>query len=152
MKTVDVLTSARDRIADKKNWTTSFRYAKRVGSRAHGVSQLSEANCFCAIGSVGATCGAKSAYAFSNQGKVVEVLQFASESDAKAFDKAAAYLNAAAFQICAKDYEDDYIAYAYELNDDHGHEETLKMFDLAIRNAKRRHINGKRTAEKAVSA
>ncbi len=54
------------------------------------------------------------------------------------------YLSAAARQITK---QSDYAP--FEVNDNWGWEKTIQMFDLAIKNAKHRHINGKHSKKTA---
>ncbi len=153
MKIVDLLTNARALIAEESN--TTYRRDGRATATGHTkmaiyrdglgaiVDVRAAATCFCSVGAVlGALgCDAESTVDGlipGNHGPV------ATKEERRQFFLGVDYLNNAAMAIlpnkalgsCA----------AMTLNDKADHKAVLAMFDLAIKNARRRHKNGKRYA------
>lgn len=172
MNAVEILTAARTRLSNPVNWTTGRLFRERA------IAQ--DGFCFCSMGAVMKEGGAFTKDQLTNTLHPVRVpgvevspgntdlgvyttegsipteksvtarlyrLLEEAGCHAKTTRTAIAYLNAAAKQATNNIWERP-----YELNDAYGHAKVLQMFDLAIRNAKRRHINGKRLASQKVVA
>jgi hypothetical protein len=153
MKTVDVLIAAKSRIVPEENWTKGVLYGRKTPSgKRRAVEKLEDANCFCAIGAVGAACDVQLSSRITDAGDVV--LEFdardLTKSQQRSFTRATRYLNAAASQLAGRIKNLKWDSYsvanakAFAVNDAKQvkHETVLELFDLAIRNAARRHING----------
>lgn len=156
MKTVDVLIAAKALISDPKAFyrTRLDRKDRRgwiTGSifrDANGKICLknSEATCFCSLGAVNKVVGAD---AESTGSGIVPTDEYPddfyleretarpTQAQRKAFTTAKKYLDAAS-QMIGQSKTRDVIS----LNDSGFHEAVMSMFDLAIKNAKRRHVNG----------
>jgi hypothetical protein len=141
---------------------------ERLNSRGayfRGVEKLADANCFCSVGAVAKAMGVpKSTIVSSEDGisadnnknywfvgyvnnipKYLSLSEFikrewpdANQSQVRSIKTAVKYLNAAAFQLLGGGFRK-----AFSVNDNCTHKEVLAMFDLAIKNAKRRHVGGK---------
>jgi hypothetical protein len=155
MRTVDVLIAARELIADKKNWTRGCLRAKRDGNA-----------CYCALGAVtkaGGVLDREDAVVSTTTGflgieneedKIVDVSELGRAALAE-LEAAGVY---AAQTINAQRYLQKAIdailpnysvvhkknTMIYWFNDNFGHNAVMEAFDVAIRNAKRRHITGDR--------
>ena len=141
MKTVDILIKARDLIAVRnavsggyKGWTqfAVFRDASGVTT-----SRVSEATCFCSLGAVLGVLNTDREDSFFGLGT------YSKNPIAPKFHRAAAYLAGAAEQLRIAVGVSN-LGRSVIANDTNSHEDVMRMFDRAIRNAKRRHVNGDR--------
>ncbi len=151
MKTVDLLIAAQNRIRDPNNWVRGTMYAKKTnydprsadevslyGAYANRQDSVDSANCFCSVGSVAAELGVPHIRYIGLHQLDKEDNDAIVEEYGPAFKRAVKYLDAAALQLKS--------ASAYCLNDTRTHDDVMTMYNLAIKNAKRRHANGKRYA------
>lgn len=171
MKTVDVLIAAKALITNESTYRKgSFTPGRTVGgvyktASGEDTLKLKEATCFCSLGAINAAVGADAesgAYGLIDQ---LDTDYHASagitpptKAQREAFNKAKSYLQGA---LEATNGSRSIIG----MNDGSPsfgepvgltrHQFVLQVFDLAIKNAKRRHIRGDhsrtRTAQKAVS-
>ncbi len=161
MRTVEVLVAARALITKESKYDmngdlrTPGRVIGTVYKTAKGKDtlKLSEASCFCSLGAVNAAVGADAESHTCGLFRLEEDDSFyrhagitkPTEAQRKAYKNATKYLRQA-FRIITGNAD---IA---GVNDDthlDNHKRVLQCFDLAIKNAKRRHINGKRYASQA---
>ncbi len=162
MKTVDVLIAAKKLIATEAKYDDNYyqfaRGGRIIGSiyknkRGNDILKLSDAVCFCSLGAINAAVGADAESTtcglFTESPTDSAWVEFAkrqgvkspTDEQRKAFWKARRYLEGAIYQL----YGSQDIA---GLNDGPGNRgRVMAAFDLAIKNAKRRHINGARYAE-----
>lgn len=164
MKAVEVLIAAKALILTESTYTSPLKdgIAYRTPGRIRGTIYedargrdtllLSKAVCFCSLGAINAAVGADaesdtSGLSKENRGEVfykTHGTKAPTKEQRAAYWKAVRYLQAA---IRERNQTD-----VVGLNDkQHSHDEVLTCFDLAIRNAKRRHINGQRYAKTAQS-
>ena len=141
MKAVDVLIQARNLLSDKNRWTKNYMKTVRNGKE-----------CFCAAGAVcheaGVLEGEKTytnftGNVFMNVMCGIVPVTAASNSairEAEALGEHARAAHTALKYLRAASGHDSFIY----VNDVKGYDAVMKMFDVAIRNAKRRHINGDR--------
>lgn len=108
----DILVKARALIADKSKWYQNW-YCNYAGTK------------FCALGAISKVMVGRA------NGEAGVALRPIQEKTV-----AGQYLNAAAIQLYGGTYSPG------DVNDEYGHAPTMRMYDLAIKNAKRRHING----------
>lgn len=146
MKTETILKNARERIANRENWTKCYVYGRRGGGeRRDMVDKLSDANCFCAIGACAAELGVpdvKFVRIYDSPRLSLIAPDWLKETKGKDFEKAMKYLCAAASVILRKRGSITSPPEPWRVNDRFGHEATLEMFDLAIKRARRRHAYG----------
>jgi hypothetical protein len=152
MKAIEVLTSARQLLSNKKNWAQN-------GLRIEHDDRV----CLCAVGALGVAAGVLDPNGgttragtrlgviggihdvFNDAFITVEreplaTLRRLEENGAhvRAYQKAKDYLDSAA--------ESMFGTAIIGVNDNWGYEATLETFDRAIRNIRRRHMNGKNYA------
>ncbi len=161
MKAVEVLTNARALIANESSYVVRGRDERTPGRirgsvyrdrRGNDILQLKNATCFCSLGAINAAVGADAeSYTcglyktpFDDGDAAYRELHTTAptKSQRNAYWAAMKYLREAVGVIAG--YKD-----VVKLNDSDGsgtHARVLAAFDLAIKNAKRRHINGKRYA------
>ncbi len=163
MKAVDVLIDARDLLSDQNNWGTT-RLCSDGKFCANGAIDLTS-GCLKLDGSrTGATvdglyleaCGGVALWTSNPDNHIVPIgtlshqerVEYASVGAfPMALEKAYSYLTAASRKLYGKA--------VYQVNDrpleGFGYPAIMKVFDLAIKNAKRRHINGDRQKPKATA-
>jgi hypothetical protein len=162
MKTVDVLIKARELITKESTYhngvqtpgrTRWFIYRKSNGDPT---MKLSEATCFCSLGAINAAVGADA----ENNGlglyseEALITWGFYGRTGTKpptktqraAFSNASRYLLAAIKRLGYVNNVGEISFFNDSMRGQAGHLMVLKAFDLAIKNAKRRHINGGRLA------
>ncbi len=170
MKTMEVLTAAKALIATEATYDGHYKtFGRIIGSiyqDRFGSDTLlrSEATCFCSLGAINAavgsdaesvTCGiyrdndtaASAVWTGKGEPWAARVgAKPATDAQRAAFWRARLYLESAIKQLYG-------FTCVVSLNDQKGnHEKVMLAFDLAIKNAKRRHINGDRQkASRAVS-
>ncbi len=154
MKTVDVLIKARKLITNESNYDwekETWSLGRITGSiyknaAREDVLKLSDAVCFCSLGALNAAVGADaesySCGLYPNDDHGDEFYRHfgttaPTNSQRRAYWSAVKYLTEA-FKVVTGN--SDIVA----VNDSHNHQRVLECFDLAIKNAKRRHLNGKR--------
>ncbi len=170
MRTVDVLIAARGLITNESSYNKSTNtYSRgRTGGSVYKdqygceTLRLYEAHCYCAIGAINAAvgsdaestmCGISSRrgglgddyYGLSDEFYKLRGITKPTPAQRKAFSNARKYLKEA-FRIITGN--DDII----KVNDAHttSHSVILECFDLAIKNAKRRHLNGKKYSSRTM--
>lgn len=155
MKTEKILRAAKARIADKKNWLKYYLFGARkedvLGERIVPVTILAEANCFCSVGALAAAVGIPKIGMFSLDGLVFSAEQGGQDwvklTKGADFERAHKYLQAAAKTVWLKHGgslagRGTIQVLPWEVNDCLGHEAAMDMFTIAIRRARRRHVNG----------
>ena len=143
MKTWEILAKAKERISNPDNWVRGKMYAPHTKTYIPNLP-LEQAECFCSVGAVAAAIGVPNsryidASALWNGGDNDSIV----ELFGKDFARAVKYLHAASMQMDAVGGR--YFS-AIGFNDDvtNSHADIMRLFDVAIKNAKRRHANGKR--------
>jgi hypothetical protein len=162
MKTVEVLIAARALITNEAAYdmgrntnrnlpdgvTLSGRTAGSIFRKGDGEDtyKLAEAKCFCSAGAITAAVGADCESNTTGLQRERFVASFyeglgttpPSNEQRRAHERAMNYLRAAIVSVAGREME------VYQFNDSYQfkHEDVLAAFDLAIKNAKRRHING----------
>ncbi len=159
MKTVDVLVAAKALIATEALYNNGYKTVGRIIGSIYqdrfGFDTLlrSQAACFCSLGAINAavgsdaesiTCGIyRDGPPSTNEWANRCGAQPATASQRASFWKARLYLESAIHKLYGH-------ACVVSLNDNKGsHDKVMAAFDLAIKNAKRRHVNGDR--QKTVS-
>lgn len=160
MKTVDLLIAAKARIQNPINWTKGTMYGAMdatslAGQPAQGLLAVygnnrrfggvtrDKANCFCAVGACAFEANVHDPHTVSDSdGTVYRYSNHCQDADYRALMRAVKYLNEAANSLHD-------VSRVYVVNDTESHADVMEVFDLAIRNSKRRHANGKRYAKEA---
>lgn len=150
MKTETILRNSKERISNKEHWTTGTMYGRRGRGRGWYNGTLAEANCFCSIGSVGAELGIPERMDISAGDGALDdrAPDWVKETAGKNLAKAIRYLAGAArtilreagFHALANGGRNGEVV--WNVNDWLGHEAAMRMFDIAIKRARRRHANG----------